>query len=474
MKEKKREFIRYAYYDFAGIAHHLEDMARQGWQLEKIGTIFWHYRRAEPAEVRYAVVYFANASDLDAEPSQAQKDFWAMCQATGWQLVADRAQMQIFCNPDSDAIPIETDPVVQVENIHTSMKKSVVLSNLVVMVSALVALFSQFGTSNTIRELLSSPFSLGGILIWGTLALYCGWEVLGYLSWHRKATAAACGEGTLLPPRSRKWRQILLLTVCGVYGAFLLLCSIRGMLSSFSLLYGVVYATLLMGSLRISQLLMRKKGVSSTTNRVVSGIIAVAVSLVVTFGMVKLVLSGRVNLQLWGHANAETVTCTRVDHTYTYDFYRDTLPLTVEDLLGTEPDLEYSRRLDVSGTPFLSERAVTQRIPYYGDTDKPDLTYTVWETGFDFLYEPVKESFFKVDEYRIHGITFTFSGEWQPVDAAPWGALDAYQYYREGEPYSSYLLCYEDRFVEISFNGWDDAAPTEAQMALVHDALAGD
>ena len=34
MKRKKyRELNLYSYYDHAGIARHLEDMARQGWQL---------------------------------------------------------------------------------------------------------------------------------------------------------------------------------------------------------------------------------------------------------------------------------------------------------------------------------------------------------------------------------------------------------------------------------------------------------
>ena len=37
-RQKKREINLYAYYDHAGIVRHLEDMARQGWQLEKAGV----------------------------------------------------------------------------------------------------------------------------------------------------------------------------------------------------------------------------------------------------------------------------------------------------------------------------------------------------------------------------------------------------------------------------------------------------
>lgn len=46
---------------------------------------------------------------------RSQREFWELCKATGWKLVTNRYQMQIFRNPAPDAIPIETDPVVQVE-----------------------------------------------------------------------------------------------------------------------------------------------------------------------------------------------------------------------------------------------------------------------------------------------------------------------------------------------------------------------
>ena len=112
-RQKKWEINLYSYYDHAGIVRHLEDMARQGWQLEKAGSVFWTYRRCKPTELRYAVVYFSKASQFDPEPPAEQREFWELCKATGWELVTNRYQMQIFRNPAPDAIPIETDPVVQ-------------------------------------------------------------------------------------------------------------------------------------------------------------------------------------------------------------------------------------------------------------------------------------------------------------------------------------------------------------------------
>ena len=103
MKRKKyRELNLYSYYDHAGIARHLEDMARQGWQLEKAGSTFFTYHRCDPAELHYAVVYFPKASQFDPEPPAEQREFWELCKATGWELVTSRYQMQIFCNPAKD------------------------------------------------------------------------------------------------------------------------------------------------------------------------------------------------------------------------------------------------------------------------------------------------------------------------------------------------------------------------------------
>ena len=151
-RQKKQEINLYSYYDHAGIVRHLEDMARQGWQLEKAGSVFWTYRRCKPTELRYAVVYFSKASQFDPEPPAEQREFWELCKATGWELVTNRYQMQIFRNPAPDAIPIETDPVVQVENVRAAMKKGSARANWCLLICSLLQLWLQFRSAYTIRD----------------------------------------------------------------------------------------------------------------------------------------------------------------------------------------------------------------------------------------------------------------------------------------------------------------------------------
>lgn len=476
-RQKKQEINLYAYYDHAGIVRHLEDMARQGWQLEKAGSVFWTYRRCEPAELRYAVVYFSKASQFDPEPPAEQREFWELCKATGWELVTNRYQMQIFRNPAPDAIPIETDPVVQVENVRAAMKKGSVRGDWWLLAGSLLQLWLQFRSAYTIRDLLLSTFTLSAILIWLMLGIKAVVELIGYYRWCRKARTAAEEEGVLLSPRTRKWWQILqILGLLVIFTVDLPLLLLGPSLSPSTRMVILVsyfcYAVLLL-IIYGSRQLMKKKGFSAEANMGFNILIAVIGSLVLMGGLIWMSFRVADDPSLNGHQNAETISYTRGYRTYTYDFYRDPIPLSIEDLTGSELDPDYSRQMDVRGTPLLREYDIRQVIPYYSYSDAPELTYTVWEVGISSLYGPVKNSFFKDTVYTFHGqIDFVIPHGWVAADAAPWGALDAYQYHDEdGQPYGSYLLCYDSRFVEISFDAWNAAPPTAEQMTLVGKVL---
>ena len=55
-----------------------------------------------------------------------------------------------------------------------------------------------------------------------------------------------------------------------------------------------------------------------------------------------------------------------------------------------------------------------------------------------------------------------------PIDAAPWGAAEAYRVVdAEYGPWDIYLLCYPDRFVEFR----PDWEPSGEQMRLVGERL---
>ena len=481
MKRKKyRELNLYSYYDHAGIARHLEDMARQGWQLEKAGSTFFTYHRCDPAELHYAVVYFPKASQFDPEPPAEQREFWELCKATGWELVTSRYQMQIFRNPAPDAIPIETDPVVQVENVRAAMKKGAVRGNWVLLICSCLQIWLQFRTYS-IRDFLTQGFALSAVLIWLMLGINAIVELTAYYRWYRKAKAAAREEGILLSPRSRKWLQILrimfLVVIVTIDLPILFLDPSRSPSTRMVILVSLFCYAVLLLIIYGSRQLMKKKGFSAEANMGLNILIAIVGTFVLMGGLIWMSFRVADDPSLNGHQNAEAISYTRGYRTYTYDFYRDPIPLSIEDLTGAELDPDYSRQMDVRGTPLLTKYDIRQRYPIgspaYAARRGLRLEYTIWEVGAGFLYEPVKNSFFKDTVYTFHGqIDFVIPHGWVAADAAPWGALDAYQYHDEdGQPYGSYLLCYDSRFVEISFDAWNAAPPTAEQMTLVGKVL---
>ena len=483
MKRKKyRELNLYSYYDHAGIARHLEDMARQGWQLEKAGSTFFTYHRCDPAELHYAVVYFPKASQFDPEPPAEQREFWELCKATGWELVTSRYQMQIFRNPAKDPTPIETDPVVQVENVRAAMKKGAVRGNWCMVFCALLQIWLQFRSAYTIRDLLLNTFTLSAILIWLMLGINAIVELTAYYRWYRKAKAAAREEGILLSPHSRRWWQILRIFFVVIITINLLILYLdpshspsTRMITLVSLFCYTALILIIYGSRQ----LMKKKGFSAEANMGLNILIAIVGTFVLMGGLIWMSFRVADDPGLRGHVNAETRTSPAYpagDTEHTYTVYHDPLPLTVEDLVGETVYKDYSCYREIQGSPLLTEYTYKQEVPFVfsiSEQDGPELSYDVYQVGLDSLYNSVKRSFFKDTVYTFHGqIDFVIPHGWVAADAAPWGALDAYQYHDEDcQPYGSYLLCYDSRFVEISFDAWNAAPPTAEQMTLVGKVL---
>ena len=310
MKRKKyRELNLYSYYDHAGIARHLEDMARQGWQLEKAGSTFFTYHRCDPAELHYAVVYFPKASQFDPEPPAEQQEFWELCKATGWELVTSRYQMQIFCNPAKDPTPIETDPVVQVENVRTAMKKGAVRGNWAVLICSCLQIWLQFRTYS-IRDFLTQGFALLVVLVWLLLGINAIVELAAYHLWYRKAKAAAREEGVLLSPHSRRWWQILRIFFVVIITINLLILYLdpshspsTRMITLVSLFCYTALILIIYGSRQ----LMKKKGFSAEANMGLNILIAIVGTFVLMGGLIWMSFRVADDPSLNGHQNAETI-----------------------------------------------------------------------------------------------------------------------------------------------------------------------
>ena len=104
-----------------GMCRYLEKMAAKGWMPESLtGDGLWLFRRIPPTALKYAVFYARPAKEKDGEAMAKQAEFYELCAHDGWELVCNNSEIQIFCNRRPDAVPLNTDPVAELDRFHTA------------------------------------------------------------------------------------------------------------------------------------------------------------------------------------------------------------------------------------------------------------------------------------------------------------------------------------------------------------------
>ena len=118
MKDRKASLNLYSPCDWKAVERHLTRMAAKGWRLEYVGHACWHYRRAAPAAVHYAVTWLPGLSAYAPEPTVEEADLSDLCAAAGWQKVCGWGNMMIYANDQPDPVPLITDERLRLQNLH--------------------------------------------------------------------------------------------------------------------------------------------------------------------------------------------------------------------------------------------------------------------------------------------------------------------------------------------------------------------
>ena len=465
MRETKRELMpQYSYYDRTGIAAHLADMAAQGWMLEKLGAWSWRYRRTEPKKLRFAVTFFP-ASQFDPGPSEGLETYRDYCAAAGWILAADTAQVQIFCNEDENAVPIETDPAAEYANIRRCMKKSFLASCWSLLaVSLFQVLFTLWRIWTDPVDTLSSTASLSTLLDWLPLDLVLIWELARYYHWQRRAKAAAESGAPLPDLRSVRWLGVLVLVwTCGVL--LWLLASYWNSRGMFLLMAGMALYMCLMIFLSLAAKdAMKRLRFPRWANIAVTSAMVFALTIAGMAGMTALIFH---NGSAWldGHQPVETYAYKGM----TWEVYDDPIPLRIEDLADTNYS-QWSTEARVNSSFLLTHGTYSQR-PRMDALDQPDLDYELVTVKVPFLYDLCRRDFISWVERDNDQLPREYWDEYRLIDASAWGAEEVYQRYHSGEPVNQFLVCWPDQMAEIRFD-WDWTV-TEDMMAAAARALKG-
>lgn len=454
MRQTKTRLELFSFYDHRGIAEHLERQAREGWLLERIGNWGWKYRRAEPCAMKYCVTYFPKASAYDPGPSEQEKTYRAYCEAAGWHLAASNAQLQVFCCDDPDAVPVETDAVVQVENIHAAAKRTTVFSHVLLGVVGLMQMILW------LTQFLENPIDIladyGGwfrLLCWVNLLLLCAAELISYFLWYKKAVPMAEESGVLYPTKShrilQKWSLLLVFSALILWLIFMQSRKTR-------IIAGLVfcYVAVLIAAVNGCRLLLKKWNVSAGWNRGIT----ILVDIVLAFGMMGLLTWGVMHMDLSDRqpvATYEYLGSTR-------EVYADELPLSVEDLMEAEPSA-FSKELQVKKTSLCAVYDAYQTPRRDLDLDLPTLRYRLAVSKVPSWTQWLWSCW--LEDYPLHGDKLV------KMDPAPWGALEAYRVWcgsDEGGDFTNvWLVRWEDRFVRLT-PYWE---LTPEQMAIAGEQL---
>ena len=512
MRETKRRIPQFAFYDKTGIQTYLEKQAEQGWMLQKI-SFGWVFRRIEPGKLHFFVTYFPGKSVFEPDGSEKQKRFREFCEHTGWKLAATNEQMQIFYNEAKDPVPIETDAVMEVTKIHRSAGKSFLLPYGLLFLSFLVQVGMRIERMfYDPLNILEEDMDLLILFSWCLLAAYVLREIVRYFLWHRRAVRVAEAEGIFAPTKSvgKGWSMIPYFAIfCVVTGVVLLGDNGISRVFFIMLLMLTVSVAFITGISRW----MRRIGVRAVFNRLAVIVLTVLVFLVTMQQLFLMLIRGEL---LPGREAAETYEY----NGWTYEVYRDGLPLTLEDLFGEDEDsfgAWYSYELTEKESVFLvrsearqdpradareageemrklltdaqesgesaqnlrtdiqepgedaqalqadaeDSQEVTQKLPV--------LLYTVTQVKAPFLYDwCVRKT---IEQYTgEENIDGEIRGEaMRSVEKEPWKADAAYRLYRGNEAVNEYVLCYGDLILELN-TSWE---LTQEQMTVVGERIGG-
>ena len=173
-------------------------MAAKGWLIEEMqNSIIWTYRPIEPKELTFAAVYSDLTYENDADSIEKQKERDELYAADGWVAAADWDTLRVYYNEQPDPVPIETEPLVQVESIYKVLKKQWRYYLLLAIAFAFQLIGHIY--SGIAGSLANNLFHFLDLIL---LDFYFIFFALAHLfsdmRWHKKALAAA-EQGVLLP-----------------------------------------------------------------------------------------------------------------------------------------------------------------------------------------------------------------------------------------------------------------------------------
>ncbi|MDD3227394.1 MAG: DUF2812 domain-containing protein [Tissierellia bacterium] len=462
MKNTKRLMLmNYNYYK--EIEQKLELYAKKGLVLEKMGPYLWTFKKTEPQNLKYTVTYFAEGSVFNPHPTDNQQTYFDYAKAAGWDFVCEYNQMQIFCSSLENPPEFETDEKEKLENIHKCMKKSFVVSQLLMLVVFALNLFLRLNSlKRNPTDFLSSNIDLATFLMFFCIILYSSYTLINYYMWYNKSKKSVDMGGSIIENFNKTRRYfdigylIFLFSLVGYMFIHLLTNTAFGIIA-LSVVQLPLFALIFWGSIT----LLKRRKISANANKIIS------ISLLIITGVLYL---GFIfySIPRFSFSERSNKPYTTVDWevyegmTREYRLYSDKIPLTCEDLYGHIDFEYYSYEADEEDTPLLHRSHYSQTRPPMKNAP-PKLEYSIYKPKFEFVKNIVVSDLTKLEDWSDRKL--------ETLDNAIFSTEKAYAFYYEeaNEKLFSgeYILVFTDKIIQIDA----ETSFTDEQIEIIKNKL---
>lgn len=139
--------LRYlTYTNFGLVEKWYEDMAKKGWQIEKIILPFIHkFKRAEPKEVHYKISLAPNEGTFSAFSKEELGDFDQMAGGLGWQLVDRTFNLNIYRLDPGSPDSLYNDGMEEIQVLNKGVKGELLSISLSTLILGILHLLISSG-----------------------------------------------------------------------------------------------------------------------------------------------------------------------------------------------------------------------------------------------------------------------------------------------------------------------------------------
>ena len=468
MREKKWVLNIYQPDDEAAIVKRLEKLATKGWFLERADNWGWTLRRGEPAQVRYAVTYFPEASVFDPGPTEDQETYADYCRAAGWEFVSSYGPVQYFRSDLPDPVPIETDQGEKLAAIHRSLTKYALRAYGLGLVCGLLAWAGQIKRLRQLPlDMLSDNRQLLILAIYVVITVCSAAMLADYLIWYLRSKRSVEDGGACLPGHT--WLRYvtnitLLLCLAVLLGVVLAAAGSvrRGLL---------VLALLILRFLPYAALwtvfhLLRRRGRDRASVRkgyIIAAVIAWIGIMVLDIAFLDsdiLAAPGRQPDQIYVDSHGDS-----------HNLYADDLPVTLEDLGIEVKTADRCSYRAWNSTSILVSYSTYDQSAEGEESDLPWLRYGVADFAQEWMAETCLDGMVHEELTRPWGSIFILSPN-DSVEDSRWGADEVYfsPLDEEAGTGGNWTLRYGDRLVHFRQWGWE---LTDERVEILREALSG-